>query len=110
MRATGSCRRPAWVSARRRESSTRARARSCLKPTPEHVEPLAVMGVLPWAPLRGGQLTGKYVRDAAPADSLRAGLRDGPTEREWVVIDAVAWVAAEIGVGSAAVALAWVRS
>jgi hypothetical protein len=35
---------------------------------------------------------------------------DGPTERDWVVIDAVARVAAEIGVGSAEVALAWVRS
>jgi diketogulonate reductase-like aldo/keto reductase len=35
---------------------------------------------------------------------------DGPTEREWVVIDAVARVAAEIGVSPAEVALAWVRS
>lgn len=34
----------------------------------------------------------------------------GPTERAWVVIDAVARVAAEIGVSSAEVALAWVRS
>jgi aryl-alcohol dehydrogenase-like predicted oxidoreductase len=69
------------------------------------------MGVLPWSPLRGGQLSGKYVRDGgAPADSRRAGLIDGPTEQGWVVIDAVARVAAEIGVGSAEVALAWVRS
>ncbi|MCW2919065.1 MAG: putative enzyme [Actinomycetia bacterium] len=58
-----------------------------------------------------GQLSGKYVRDGgAPADSRRAGLMDGPTERDWAVIDAVARVAAEIGVGSAEVALAWVRS
>jgi diketogulonate reductase-like aldo/keto reductase len=35
---------------------------------------------------------------------------DGPAERDWDVIDAVARVAAEIGVSSAEVALAWVRS
>jgi diketogulonate reductase-like aldo/keto reductase len=34
----------------------------------------------------------------------------GPAERDWVVIEAVARVAAEIGVGSAEVGLAWVRS
>jgi aryl-alcohol dehydrogenase-like predicted oxidoreductase len=69
------------------------------------------IGVLPWSPLRGGQLSGKYVRDGgAPADSPRAARMDGPTERDWAVIDAVARVAAEIGVGSAQVALAWVRS
>jgi diketogulonate reductase-like aldo/keto reductase len=69
------------------------------------------MGVLPWSPLRGGQLSGKYLRDGgAPADSPRAGHMDGPTERDRVVIDAVGRVAAEIGVGSAEVALAWVRS
>jgi aryl-alcohol dehydrogenase-like predicted oxidoreductase len=44
------------------------------------------------------------------ADSRRGGLTGGPTEQGWVVIDAVAQVAAQIGVGSAEVALAWVRS
>jgi aryl-alcohol dehydrogenase-like predicted oxidoreductase len=69
------------------------------------------VGVLPWSPLRGGHLTGKYFRDGgAPADSRRGGLTGGPTEQGWVVIDAVAQVAAQIGVGSAEVALAWVRS
>lgn len=67
------------------------------------------LGVLPWSPLRGGRLSGKYVRGGAPVDSPRAGLVAGPTERDWTVIEAVARVAAEIGVGSAEVALAWVR-
>jgi aryl-alcohol dehydrogenase-like predicted oxidoreductase len=68
------------------------------------------LGVLPWSPLRGGQLSGKYVRDGgAQADSLRPVRPGGPTERDWSVIDAVARVAAEVGVGPAAVALAWVR-
>jgi aryl-alcohol dehydrogenase-like predicted oxidoreductase len=87
---------------------------SLLERTPEgELLPMAEalgVGVLPWSPLRGGQLSGKYVRDGAPASSRRASLMGGPTERDWDVIDAVARVAAEIGVGSAEVALAWVRS
>jgi hypothetical protein len=63
------------------------------------------MGVLPRSSLRGGQLSGKYLRNGgAPADSMRPARGDGPTEQGWVVIDAVARVAAEIGVGSAEVA------
>jgi aryl-alcohol dehydrogenase-like predicted oxidoreductase len=68
------------------------------------------IGVLPWSPLRGGQLSGKYRRDGGAADSPRADRMPGPAERDWDVIDAVARVAAELGVSSAAVALAWVRS
>jgi len=49
------------------------------------------LGAMPWSPLRGGQLSGKYVRDGAtPVDSPRAGHIAGPSEREWVVIDMVA--------------------
>jgi aryl-alcohol dehydrogenase-like predicted oxidoreductase len=115
---------PAWVAA---QSQTIARFRgwapvtalqieySLLERTPEgELLPMAEalgLGVLPWSPLRGGQLSGKYVHDGgAPADSPRAGRMDGPAERDWVVIDAVARVAAGIGVSSAQVALAWVRS
>jgi aryl-alcohol dehydrogenase-like predicted oxidoreductase len=68
------------------------------------------IGVLPWSPLRGGQLSGKYVRDnGTPADAQRADLIEGPAGRDWDVIEAVARVAAELGVSSAEVALAWVR-
>src|SRR3954469_8031069 len=115
---------PAWVAA---QAQTMAQFRgwapvtamqleySLLERTPEgELLPMAEalgVGVLPWSPLRGGHLTGKYFRDGgAPADSRRGGLTGGPTERGWVVIDAVAQVAAQIGVGSAEVALAWVRS
>jgi aryl-alcohol dehydrogenase-like predicted oxidoreductase len=69
------------------------------------------IGVLPWSPLRSGQLSGKYVRDnGTPADTQRGDLIEGPTEHDWVVIEAVAQVADELGVSSAEVALAWVRS
>jgi aryl-alcohol dehydrogenase-like predicted oxidoreductase len=49
------------------------------------------LGGPPWSPLRGGQLSGKYVREeGAPADSPRADHMGLPNERDWVVIDAVA--------------------
>jgi aryl-alcohol dehydrogenase-like predicted oxidoreductase len=115
---------PAWVAA---EAQTIARFRgwvpvtalqleySLLERTPEgELLPMAQdlrIGVLPWSPLRGGQLSGKYVRsNGTPTDTRRAELYDAPTERDWHVIEAVARVAAELGVGSAQVALAWVRS
>ena len=115
---------PAWVAA---QAQTIARFRgwapvtslqleySLLERTPEgELLPMAEdlgIGVLPWSPLRSGQLSGKYVRDnGTPSDSQRARLIDGPTERDWDVIEAVARVAAELGISSAQVALAWVRS
>jgi aryl-alcohol dehydrogenase-like predicted oxidoreductase len=114
---------PAWVAA---QSQTIACFRgwapvtalqieySLLERTPEgELLPMAEalgLGVLPWSPLRGGQLSGKYVRDGGPpGDSPRAGRMGAPTSRDWNVIETVARVAAEMGVGSAEVALAWVR-
>jgi aryl-alcohol dehydrogenase-like predicted oxidoreductase len=88
---------------------------SLLERTPEgELLPMAEalgVGVLPWSPLRGGQLSGKYVRDGgAAANSARASRLETPTEQDWAVIEAVSQVAAELGVSSAEVALAWVRS
>ncbi len=123
IRYVGFCNVPAWVAARSRTiADFRGWAPltalqleySLLERTAEgELLPMAEalgVGVLPWSPLRGGQLSGKYVRDGDPAtDSLRAGRLGLPTERDWAVIDAVGRVAAEIGVSSAEVALAWVR-
>jgi aryl-alcohol dehydrogenase-like predicted oxidoreductase len=124
IRYVGFCNVPAWVAA---QSHTIAHFRgwapltalqleySLLERTAEgELLPMAEalgIGVLPWSPLRGGQLSGKYVREeGVPAYSPRADHMGVPNEQDWVVIDAVAKVAAEIGVGSAEVALAWVRS
>jgi aryl-alcohol dehydrogenase-like predicted oxidoreductase len=87
---------------------------SLLERTPEgELLPMAEalsIGVLPWSPLRGGQLSGKYNRNNdAPSDSRRHSNAE-PTERDWQVIEVVARVAADLGVSSAEVALAWVRS
>jgi aryl-alcohol dehydrogenase-like predicted oxidoreductase len=78
------------------------------------------LGLLPWSPLAGGWLTGKYQRDTTPTGASRLGEDPergmeayGPRnsdERTWAVIDAVAEVAKEQGVTSAAIALAWVAA
>ena len=77
----------------------------------------AGMGMLPWSPLGGGWLSGKYKRDERPTGATRLG--DDPNrgmeawdrrnnERTWNVIDAVQTVAESRGVSMAEVALAWV--
>ena len=77
----------------------------------------AGLGLLPWSPLGGGWLTGKYTRDAKPTGDTRLG--DDPErgmeayaprsqqQRTWDVVDAVSGVAAARGVPMAQVALAW---
>jgi aryl-alcohol dehydrogenase-like predicted oxidoreductase len=66
------------------------------------------LGALPWSPLKGGLLSGKYSRH--DADSTRMNMIGGPGERDWPVIDAVTELAGELGVPPAAVALAWVQA
>ncbi|WP_127504010.1 aldo/keto reductase [Actinoplanes solisilvae] len=77
----------------------------------------AGLGLLPWSPLGGGWLTGKYRRDRRPTGTTRLG--DNPergmeaydrrnSTRTWDVIEAVQRVAEARGVSMAEVALAWV--
>jgi aryl-alcohol dehydrogenase-like predicted oxidoreductase len=77
----------------------------------------AGLGLLPWSPLGGGWLSGKYRRDQRPAGATRLGEDPGRgmeaydrrgTERTWSVIDAVQKVAEESGASMAEVAIAWV--
>jgi aryl-alcohol dehydrogenase-like predicted oxidoreductase len=75
------------------------------------------IGILPWSPLGGGWLAGKYQRDRPPTGRTRLGedpgrgmeayARRNPEERTWRVIDAVRSVAEARGVSMARVALAW---
>lgn len=77
----------------------------------------AGLGLLPWSPLGGGWLTGKYQREQAPAGATRLGenpdrgveayARRSRLERTWDVIDAVREVAEKHGTSMAQVALAW---
>ncbi|HEU4347057.1 MAG TPA: aldo/keto reductase [Actinoplanes sp.] len=76
----------------------------------------AGLGMMPWGPLGGGWLTGKYRRDQRPAGATRLG--ENPergmeawdrrgTDRTWDVVEAVQRVAEGRGVSMAEVALAW---
>lgn len=82
----------------------------------EHV-PLAResgLGVMPWSPLAGGFLSGKYRRE----DGVRAGRLGGAnpfgdskfTDRNWALLDVVRAVAGEVGRSPAQVALAWLMA
>ncbi|MBH0775537.1 aldo/keto reductase [Nocardia bovistercoris] len=68
------------------------------------------LALVPWSPLKNGFLSGKYRRGAEVADSARTAFVGSPSEGDYVVIDAVAAIADELGAGSAAVALAWLRA
>jgi aryl-alcohol dehydrogenase-like predicted oxidoreductase len=77
------------------------------------------LGLLPWSPLGGGWLTGKYRRDQRPSGATRLGEdpergveaygRRGVQQRTWDVLSAVGAVAAARGSSMAQVALAWLR-
>jgi aryl-alcohol dehydrogenase-like predicted oxidoreductase len=79
----------------------------------------AGVGLLPWSPLGGGWLSGKYQRDVRPAGATRLGEdpargmeaydRRG-TARTWDVIEVVRKIAATRGVSMAEVAVAWVTA
>jgi aryl-alcohol dehydrogenase (NADP+) len=74
------------------------------------------LGLIPWSPLAGGWLSGKYSRDQRPTGTTRLG--ENPSrgmedydrrnsETTWAVLDAVAEVADASGLTMAQVALAW---
>lgn len=77
------------------------------------------LGLLPWSPLGGGWLTGKYRRDQRPTGATRLGEnpergveaydRRGAQQRTWDVIAAVEAVAKAEGCSMAQVALSWAR-
>ncbi|TSD85688.1 aldo/keto reductase [Mycobacterium sp. KBS0706] len=80
----------------------------------------AGIGLLPWSPLGGGWLSGKYKRDQMPTGATRLGENpqrgmeayDARNARSttWAVIGAVEDIARARGVGMAQVALAWVAA
>lgn len=66
------------------------------------------LGVLPYSPLAGGFLTGKYQRGQASDSARAAGVtRRYDNDRSWALLDVVRAVAAEIGGEPTQVALAW---
>jgi aryl-alcohol dehydrogenase-like predicted oxidoreductase len=75
------------------------------------------LGLLPWSPLGGGWLSGKYTRDQRPTGATRLGDdpergieaydKVGGRQRTWDVLEAVQDIAEGHGVPMAQVALAW---
>jgi aryl-alcohol dehydrogenase-like predicted oxidoreductase len=71
----------------------------------------SAMGVMPWSPLAGGFLTGKYERDKTGGTGRLSG--ENPfgnskfVDRNWDVLDVLMAVAAELDRAAAQVALAW---
>jgi aryl-alcohol dehydrogenase-like predicted oxidoreductase len=68
------------------------------------------LGIVPWSPLRGGLLSGKFRRgDASAAKGSRSeGYSDKLGDMEYAIIDALMDIAREKSTTTAAVALAWV--
>lgn len=78
------------------------------------------IGIIPWSPLRGGWLSGKYRRGMeTPPEGTRLSIADQRgwserwsaynTERTWAVIDALIEVAEEVDKSPAQTALNWVK-
>lgn len=77
----------------------------------------AKIGLLPWSPLGGGWLTGKYERDVPPSGASRLG--ENPTrgmeawearnadERTWTVLAALEEIANDHSATNSQVAIAW---
>lgn len=76
------------------------------------------LGLLPWSPLAGGFLSGKYQRGLKPTSDTRAG-SDNPLyqwvseeyaniDRNWATIDTVVRIAQDIGATPSQVALSWI--
>ena len=79
----------------------------------------AGVGLLPWSPLAGGWLSGKYRRDTSPKGATRLG--EDPNrgmeayaprnaqERTWRILEVVDAVAHAHGVSQAQISLAWLE-
>ena len=77
------------------------------------------VGLLPWSPLGGGWLTGKYTREERPTGATRLG--EDPergveaydkraNERTWAILEVLQSVAETTGARMSQVALAWVNA
>lgn len=76
------------------------------------------LGMLPWSPLAGGFLSGKYKRGLQPAADTRAGSDNklyqwvseeyANIDRNWATIAEIVRIANEIGATPSQVALSWI--
>lgn len=69
------------------------------------------LAVMPWSPLAGGFLSGKYTRDGEKAGARRDAFDFPPVnkDRGYDIVDVIAEVGKQYNVSAAQIALAWVR-
>jgi aryl-alcohol dehydrogenase-like predicted oxidoreductase len=70
------------------------------------------LAIMPWSPLAGGFLSGKYTRATEKAGGARRDVFDFPPinkEKSYDIIDVLGDISKQHGVSVAQVALAWVR-
>ncbi|MBY0562709.1 MAG: aldo/keto reductase [Hyphomonadaceae bacterium] len=67
------------------------------------------LAILPWSPLAGGFLSGKFTRDGGPNDARRAMFDFPPVDKDkgFEIIDAMRPMAEARGVSVAQIALSW---
>ena len=80
----------------------------------------AGIGLLPWSPLAGGWLTGKYRRNTDPTGATRLGENPergmeaweprNKQERTWQILDTLEEIAKANGLDQAKVSLAWLEA
>ncbi|WP_044423242.1 aldo/keto reductase [Pseudomonas syringae group genomosp. 3] len=78
------------------------------------------VGLLPWSPLAGGFLSGKYSRETAPKAPARLNNDDSMTrhisatlrgsDRNWAILDCVQRIANDLGITPSQVALSWLAN
>jgi len=70
------------------------------------------LGVMPWSPLAGGFLSGKFTRNTEKAGNSRRDVFDFPPinkERTYDIVDVIIETGKQYNVSAAQIALAWVR-
>ncbi len=65
------------------------------------------LGVIPYSPLAGGFLTGKYRRNLTPISARAGGVKRYYTERNWSLLDVMDAMAKEKRSSISQIALAW---
>jgi aryl-alcohol dehydrogenase-like predicted oxidoreductase len=65
------------------------------------------IGVIPYSPLAGGFLTGKYRQDKMPDSQRAEGVQRYLNDRGWAILDTLDSIAQKHGATDAQVALAW---
>lgn len=65
------------------------------------------IGVIPYSPLAGGFLTGKYRRNLLPNSARAGGAKRYFNERNWTLLDQMDGLAKEKGASISQIALAW---